>query len=162
MTSTRMLPLLLGAVLAAPVLAQTPPVARPTGSTLPPPPPLPPPPSAAPAPTPAPAPMPQSAPRSYPAQAAPASTMSGPAPNYGANQVQLRGAAGQTITIRSRPGDIDRSQYVVDFGQFDRNGDGRITRGEVPAGHPLQGQFHVVDSDNDGSLTRQELSGWLR
>lgn len=160
MIAKHMLPLLVGALLAGPALAQTAPVARSTGSSLPPPPPLPPPPSAAPAP--APAPMQQATPRAYPVQEAPASTGSGPAPNYGANQVQLRGSAGQTVTIRSRPGSIDPSRYDIDFSQFDRNGDGRISRSEVPSGHPLHSEFHVADSNHDGSLTRQEASGWLR
>jgi hypothetical protein len=43
---------------------------------------------------------------------------------------------------------------------FDRNGDGRLTRAEIPADHALQYEFHVADRNNDHYLSAEELAPW--
>jgi hypothetical protein len=54
------------------------------------------------------------------------------------------------------------SDYRVKVVDFDRNGDGRISRREIPPFHALNFEFHLVDHDHDGYLTDEELrrSNW--
>jgi hypothetical protein len=48
-------------------------------------------------------------------------------------------------------------EYRVHVADFDADGDGALTRVEVPARHALQYEFHVVDHDGDGRITDAEL-----
>ena len=68
-----------------------------------------------------------------------------------------------TVTVTSHPGDSISSNYNIDFAALDSNGDGNIVRAEVNASGnaDLMREFHVVDRDNNGRLTRDELKGWL-
>ena len=49
-----------------------------------------------------------------------------------------------------------RQQVEVRFRRLDRNGDGRVTRGEVPKMAP--DRFARFDADHDGSFTELELA----
>ena len=68
-----------------------------------------------------------------------------------------------TVTVTSHPGDSISSNYNIDFTAMDSNGDGNIVRAEVNASGnaDLMREFHVVDRNNNGRLTREELKGWL-
>ena len=67
------------------------------------------------------------------------------------------------MTVNQRPADSISSNYHIDFGAMDSNGDGNITRAEVRASgnDDLMREFHVVDANHNGRLTREELKGWL-
>ncbi|MFC4727536.1 hypothetical protein [Coralloluteibacterium thermophilus] len=175
MMRSNLIAILVAGALAAPAFGQGVPPRQPEVA-LPPPPPLPPPPGQ-PGQQPPPPPAPPAAPRppaqpqgpqpgpavTAPAQERPGVGVSGPGPQYGERVVQRTGPAGQQITIRSgQPGIPNAADYRIDFDALDRTGRGYITRNDVPSGHPLQSEFHVVDRNRDGRLTREELSGWLR
>lgn len=52
------------------------------------------------------------------------------------------------------------SDYRVTVEQLDKNGDGVITRDEVPENHALSSEFRLVDKNHDGKITAEELSHW--
>ena len=80
----------------------------------------------------------------------PTSTMPGAAP-------------GSPVHVNQLPPDSISSNYHIDFGTMDKNGDGNINRAEVRASgnDDLMREFHVVDANHNGRLTREELKGWL-
>lgn len=67
------------------------------------------------------------------------------------------------VTVTSSPGNSISSNYRIDFAAMDTNGDGNIVRAEVSASGnaDLMREFHVVDANHNGRLTREELKGWL-
>lgn len=67
----------------------------------------------------------------------------------------------QVVTVNSMPGNSISSNYKIDFDATDKNNDGVIVRSEVTANPDLQREFHVVDLDNNGQLTRVELQDWI-
>ena len=67
----------------------------------------------------------------------------------------------QVVTVNSMPGNSISSNYKIDFTATDKNGDGVVTRAEVDHNPDLQREFHVVDLDNNGQLTRVELQDWI-
>ncbi|MBL8774173.1 MAG: hypothetical protein JNK30_22485 [Phenylobacterium sp.] len=82
-------------------------------------------------------------------------------------------AAAQPMGLAGLDGDRDgritraeyRSGFVGESMKFDRNGDGRVTRGELPALARLPGAKGIVDrvfrgndADGDGALSRAELT----
>ena len=73
-----------------------------------------------------------------------------------------RGAQDQAVTIRSHEPDSVVGQYQVDFDTLDTSADGVIDRNEAMVNEELTAEFHVADSDGDGRLTVEELSGWMR
>ena len=46
--------------------------------------------------------------------------------------------------------------YQQPFEEIDVNGDGFIAPDEVPAGHALGFEWHLLDNNNDGRISRQE------
>lgn len=72
-------------------------------------------------------------------------------------------APGAPVTVREVPPDSVSSNYRVDFGAVDRNGDGNVSRGEVRASGnaDLDREFHVVDANHNGRLSKEEMKGWL-
>jgi hypothetical protein len=85
-----------------------------------------------------------------------------PATSAGTSSAVVQGA-GQPVTVTSSPGNSISSNYRIDFAAMDANGDGHIVRGEVSASgnDDLMREFHVVDANRNGRLTREELKGWL-
>ena len=67
------------------------------------------------------------------------------------------------VTVTSSPGNSISSNYHIDLAAMDTNGDGNIVRAEVSASGnaDLMREFHVVDANHNGRLTREELKGWL-
>ncbi len=53
-----------------------------------------------------------------------------------------------------RPGGDKKSGRSMDFSRFDKNGDGAISRDELPA--PMQGFFDKMDSNSDGKIDAKE------
>lgn len=68
----------------------------------------------------------------------------------------------QEITVRSvmPPQVANASDYQVSFDDLDTEGRGYITRDQVPEEHALYHEFHLVDRDRNGRITREELQNW--
>lgn len=66
------------------------------------------------------------------------------------------------VTVNSGPAITlpNAADYRVSIADLDSNGDGRLTRGEVPAGHALASEFKLVDRNRDGRITAAELKNW--
>ncbi|HET6434387.1 MAG TPA: EF-hand domain-containing protein, partial [Xanthomonadaceae bacterium] len=65
------------------------------------------------------------------------------------------------VNVTSSPGNSISSNYHVDFGAMDANGDGNISRGEAKGNPDLTREFKVVDSNHNGRLSRDEMKGWI-
>lgn len=71
-------------------------------------------------------------------------------------------AAGSPVTVNyGQPAALSNARdYQVTVADLDTNGDGFITRAEVPEGHALSSEFKLVDANHDGRITAAELAGW--
>ena len=72
-------------------------------------------------------------------------------------------APGAPVTVREQQPDSISSNYKVDFGAVDKNGDGNVSHSEVRASGnaDLAREFHVVDANHNGRLTKEEMKGWI-
>lgn len=68
----------------------------------------------------------------------------------------------EEVTVRSvmPPQVSNASDYQVSFDDLDTEGRGYITREQVPQEHALYHEFHLVDRDRNGRITREELQNW--
>jgi Ca2+-binding EF-hand superfamily protein len=66
------------------------------------------------------------------------------------------------VTVTSHAPDSVSSNYHVDFAAIDKNGDGSLSRSEVSASgnEDLVREFHVVDANHNGRLSKDEMKGW--
>ena len=66
------------------------------------------------------------------------------------------------VTVTSSQSSIlpNASDYAVQISDLDKNGDGRISRREIPASHALSSEFHLVDRNHNGYITAKELANW--
>ncbi len=77
------------------------------------------------------------------------------------NSTIIQAESGPVIVTWGQPATLFKAnEYQVRISDFDSDGDGRLTRQEVPSDHALQYEFHVADSNNDGVLTANELVNW--
>jgi hypothetical protein len=104
--------------------------------------------------------------------AQPAETIAPPptsAPNTLTSELPPQGF--KTVTMQTPQGPVtvnwgqentltNASDYKVTVEQLDKNGDGVITRDEVPENHALSSEFRLVDKNHDGKITAEELSHW--
>ena len=70
-------------------------------------------------------------------------------------------ANAQVVTVNSMPGNSISSNYQIDFAATDSNGDGVVSRTEARVNPDLTREFHVVDADDNGRLSREELKDWI-
>ena len=77
------------------------------------------------------------------------------------NAKQLQTAAGP-VTIRwGQPAQSPSiEKYRAQIAALDKNGDGRLSSDELPAGNELKGKFKLVDQNHDGGLSAEELANW--
>ncbi len=65
------------------------------------------------------------------------------------------------VTVNSvQPPIPNASDYATPFATLDTNGDGRISKAEVPANHALSFEFKLVDTNRNGWISEEELAGW--
>lgn len=92
------------------------------------------------------------------------SLMAGPAWTQDAtlpNAKQLQTPAGPVTVRWGQPAQSPSiEKYRAQIAALDKNGDGKLTRDELPAGNELQGKFKLVDQNHDGSLSAEELANW--
>lgn len=101
-----------------------------------------------------------------------AQTIASPAPPASNTLVsELPPQGFKTITMQTPQGPVtvnwgqentlaNATDYKVTIEQLDRNGDGVITRDEIPESHALYSEFRLVDRNHDGRITAEELSQW--
>ncbi len=66
-----------------------------------------------------------------------------------------------SVTVKSvQPPIGNASDYRVKVADIDANGDGVVTKSEVPADHALSFEFRLVDTDRNGRITDEELANW--
>ena len=65
------------------------------------------------------------------------------------------------VTFSDHPGNSISPDYRVDFSAMDGNDDGVVVRSEARGNADLMREFHVVDLDNDGRLSRVEMKDWI-
>ena len=70
-------------------------------------------------------------------------------------------AGNGNVTFSDQPGNSISPNYHVDFAAMDSNGDGMVVRAEARGNADLMREFHVVDLDNNGRLTRVEMKDWI-
>lgn len=74
---------------------------------------------------------------------------------------QLQAASGPvTLTWGQSRGLPNAADYQATVADLDTNGDGTLTRAEVPERHALHSEFKLVDANHDGRITQAELSNW--
>ncbi|MGJ7904705.1 hypothetical protein, partial [Lysobacter sp. 1R34A] len=66
------------------------------------------------------------------------------------------------VTITSSPPNSVVGEYKIDFDTLDANHDGNLSRAEARSNATLTAEFRAVDVDNNGRLSKKELSGWMR
>jgi len=72
--------------------------------------------------------------------------------------VKIEATTGPVTATSSQPAELAKaSDYKVKISDFDSNGDGRLSRREIPAGHALSFEFHLVDRNHNGYITAAEL-----
>lgn len=104
--------------------------------------------------------------------AAPAQTIA-PPPSSALNTLitELPPPGFRTMTMQTPQGPVtvqwgqpatlpNAADYKATVEQLDANGDGVITRDEVPEQHALASEFRLVDRNHDGRITAEELSHW--
>ncbi len=65
-----------------------------------------------------------------------------------------------TVTSHQSSTLPNASDYAVQISDLDKNGDGRLSRREIPANHALSFEFRLVDRNHDGFITAAELANW--
>lgn len=94
-------------------------------------------------------------------QPAAQSTMPAAAPSGSNHSVTLQEPSGPVTVTWGQPGTLpNAADYQVKIADLDRNGDGVLTRAEVPPDHALSSEFKLVDRNRDGRITATELQNW--
>lgn len=79
----------------------------------------------------------------------------------GNHVAQFQADTGPVTVTWGQPDTLpNASDYAVRIADLDRNGDGRLSRSEVPASHALSSEFKLVDRNHDGYITEAELAAW--
>jgi hypothetical protein len=77
-----------------------------------------------------------------------------------ARKVQFEAETGPVTVNSVQPPIANAGDYRITVADLDDNGDGYIQRREVPAGHALESEFRLVDSNRDGRISAEELANW--
>ncbi|MGH8051700.1 MAG: hypothetical protein ACREPB_13660 [Arenimonas sp.] len=74
---------------------------------------------------------------------------------------QIQASTGLVTVTSSQSATLpNASDYAVQISDLDTNGDGRLSRREIPATHALSTEFRLVDRDHNGYITAKELANW--
>ncbi len=75
-----------------------------------------------------------------------------------AESTQIEANTGPVTVVSHQPEQLAKaSDYHVNIADFDSNGDGQLSRREIPATHALTFEFHLVDRNHNGFITDAEL-----
>ncbi|MBD9376991.1 hypothetical protein [Pseudoxanthomonas sp. PXM04] len=79
----------------------------------------------------------------------------------GGQSRQLQEQSGPVTVRWGQPEALpNAADYRVTVTDLDRNGDGVVSRDEVPEGHALASEFKLVDRNHDGRISAEELAAW--
>ncbi|MEJ1096942.1 MULTISPECIES: hypothetical protein [unclassified Pseudoxanthomonas] len=79
----------------------------------------------------------------------------------GDRSVTLQESSGPVTVTWGQPRTLpNAADYQAKVADLDRNGDGVLTRAEVPPEHALSSEFKLVDRNHDGRITAAELQNW--
>lgn len=74
---------------------------------------------------------------------------------------QIQASTGPvTVTSSQSPTLPNASDYAVRISDLDKNGDGQLSRREIPSTHALSFEFRLVDRNHNGFITATELANW--
>lgn len=77
------------------------------------------------------------------------------------NSKQVQTASGPVTVRWGQPAQsASIGKYRAQIATLDKNGDGRLSREELPTGNELKEKFTLVDQDHDGGLSPEELANW--
>lgn len=65
-----------------------------------------------------------------------------------------------TVTSSQSQALPNASDYAVQISDLDKNGDGQLSRREIPSTHALSSEFRLVDRNHNGFITATELANW--
>jgi uncharacterized membrane protein YdfJ with MMPL/SSD domain len=83
------------------------------------------------------------------------------APSAANRSVTLQESSGPVTVTWGQPQTLaNAADYQTKVSDLDRNGDGVLTRAEVPPEHALSSEFKLVDRNHDGKITATELQNW--
>lgn len=75
-------------------------------------------------------------------------------------RVDFEAVRGPVTVVSVQPPLANADDYRDSVARLDSNGDGVVTRHEVPLDHALASEFRLVDTDRNGRITQAELSNW--
>ena len=67
---------------------------------------------------------------------------------------------GKSVLIKEQVADFFEVTSRTIDNYLDKNGDGRLSRREIPSTHALSYEFHLVDRNHNGYITAKELANW--
>ena len=74
---------------------------------------------------------------------------------------QVQTAAGPVTVRWGQPAQSPSiEKYRAQIVALDKNGDGRLSRDELPIGDELKEKFKLIDQNHDGGLSAEELANW--
>ncbi len=74
---------------------------------------------------------------------------------------RFEASTGPVTVTSSQPSTLaNANDYAVKISDLDKNGDGRLSRREIPANHALSFEFRLVDTNHDGYISATELANW--
>ncbi len=74
---------------------------------------------------------------------------------------QIQATTGPVTVTSSQSSTLpNANDYAVQISDLDKNGDGRLSRREIPSSHALTFEFRLVDRNHDGYITASELANW--
>lgn len=96
-----------------------------------------------------------------PPQASAQNTLTAELPPQGFKTVTMQTPQGPVTVNWGQSNTLSNaSDYKATIEQLDKNGDGVITKDEVPETHALSSEFRLVDKNHDGKITAEELAQW--
>lgn len=73
---------------------------------------------------------------------------------------RFEASTGPVTVVSVQPPLPNADDYRITIADLDLDGDGELSRKEVPADQALAAEFGLVDRDRNGRITATELANW--